>query len=64
EGNEFINSWAVGFFPYEDPTYVFVTLLEHGPHSNLFGSAPTMSGVIDWMVRNRPEYLQNEVAVP
>lgn len=55
--NEFINSWAVGYFPYEDPKYVFVTLLERGPRTNLFGSAPTMSGVIDWMVANRPEYV-------
>jgi penicillin-binding protein 2 len=58
--NEFINSWAVGYFPYEDPKYVFVTLLERGPHSNLFGSAPTMSRVINWMVHNRPEYLSGD----
>lgn len=55
--NEFINSWAVGYFPYEDPKYVFVTLLEHGPRTNLFGSAPTMSRVMNWLVHNRPEYL-------
>ena len=58
--NEFINSWAVGFFPYENPTYVFVTLLEHGPRTNLFGSAPTMSSVINWLVHNRPEYLNGD----
>lgn len=55
--NEFINSWAVGYFPYDDPKYVFVTLLERGPRTNLFGAAPTMSGVIDWMVTHRPEYV-------
>ncbi|MBI4086469.1 hypothetical protein HY416_00600 [Candidatus Kaiserbacteria bacterium] len=55
--NEFINSWAVGYFPYENPKYVFVTLLEHGPRTNLFGSAPTMSRVINWLAHNRPEYL-------
>jgi penicillin-binding protein 2 len=55
--NEYINSWAVGFFPYEEPKYVFVTLLEQGPKNNLFGSAPTMSGVLDWLIKNRPEYL-------
>ena len=59
-GNEFINSWAVGYFPYENPTYVFVTLLEHGPRTNLFGSAPTMSSVINWLVHNRPEYLDGD----
>ncbi len=55
--NEYINSWAVGFFPYEEPKYVFVTLLEQGPKNNLFGSAPTMSGVLDWLIKHRPEYL-------
>lgn len=58
--NQFINSWAVGYFPYEAPKYVFVTLLEHGPHGNLFGSAPTMGAVLNWLVKNRPEYLDIE----
>ena len=56
-GNAFINSWAVGYFPYENPKYVFITLLEHGPHSNLFGSAPTMFNVFSWLVKNCPEYV-------
>ncbi len=56
---EFINSWAVGYFPYEHPKYVYVTLLERGPHNNLFGSAPTMSSVINWLVKNRKEYIQS-----
>lgn len=59
--NEYINSWAVGYFPYEEPRYVFVTLLEQGPKTNLFGSAPTMSGVIAWLVQNRPEYLDSSI---
>jgi penicillin-binding protein 2 len=63
-GNAFINSWAVGYFPYENPKYVFVTLLEHGPHNNLFGSAPTMSGVFNWLAKNRPEYLKIDNTKP
>jgi len=55
--NEYINSWAMGYFPYENPKYVFVTLLERGPSNNLFGAAPTMSRVVDWLILNRPEYL-------
>ena len=62
--NEFINSWAVGYFPYEEPQYVFVTLLEQGPARNLFGAAPTMSRVVDWMKKNRPEYLGIETVAP
>ncbi len=29
--NQYTNSWAVGFFPYEDPQYAFVVVLERGP---------------------------------
>ena len=53
----FVNSWVVGYVPYEEPKYVFVLLMEHGPRENLFGAAPTMRGVLDWMAEHRPEYL-------
>lgn len=54
---EFVNSWVTGFFPYEEPRYAFVLLMEHGPRANLFGAAPVMSQVVAWMVENTPEYL-------
>lgn len=60
--NEYINSWAVGYFPYEEPQYAFVTLLERGPANNLFGAAPTMSRVVDWLIEHRPEYVGKETA--
>ncbi|MEK7099964.1 MAG: penicillin-binding transpeptidase domain-containing protein, partial [Patescibacteria group bacterium] len=28
--NEFYNAWAVGFFPYENPKYVYVVVMEKG----------------------------------
>ncbi len=62
EGNQFINSWVAGYFPYEHPQYAFVALLEHGPRSNLFGAAPTMSRVFQWLAEERPEYLGIELA--
>lgn len=31
KGNTRVNSWAIGFFPYENPQYAFVTLMENGP---------------------------------
>lgn len=60
-GKNYINSWVVGYFPYEDPQYAFIMLLEHGPYTNLFGAAPTMRSVFDWMITNRPEYVGSEV---
>lgn len=29
--NEYINSWLIGFFPYESPKYAFVATLDRGP---------------------------------
>ena len=29
--NQFDNSWVEGFFPYDDPQYAFVVVLERGP---------------------------------
>lgn len=54
---QFINSWVIGYFPYEKPRYAFVLILERGPHKNLFGAAPTMRGVFDWMAEHRPGYV-------
>lgn len=31
KGNTRVNSWLIGFFPYESPRYAFVTLMENGP---------------------------------
>ncbi len=29
--NEFLNSWMVGFFPYEHPRFAYAIVLERGP---------------------------------
>ncbi len=31
KGNTRVNSWSMGFFPYEAPKYAFVVLMENGP---------------------------------
>lgn len=54
---EFVNSWVVGFYPYEKPKYVFILLMERGPRTNLFGAAPIMSQFFTWVSKNMPEYL-------
>ncbi|KKU80098.1 MAG: Cell division protein ftsi/penicillin-binding protein 2 [Parcubacteria group bacterium GW2011_GWA1_47_8] len=54
---KFINSWVVGFFPYEKPRYAFAVVMERGPYSNDIGGVYVMRQMLDWMWQNAPEYL-------
>lgn len=55
-----VNSWVAGYFPYEEPKYAFVLLMEYGPRSNMVGAGSVMGRVFEWMAEYRPEYFQNE----
>lgn len=57
-GNAYVNSWAAGFFPYEDPEYAFILMMDRAPRSNALGSTRIMGDVVEWMSVHRPEYLQ------
>ncbi len=37
--NQYINSWFIGFWPYTEPRYVIVYMLEKGSSSNTHGAA-------------------------
>lgn len=37
--NQYINSWFVGFWPYTEPKYAIVYMLEKGPSTNTKGAA-------------------------
>lgn len=54
---QFVNSWVTGFFPYENPRYAFVVIMERGPVQNLVGASAVMRGFLDWLNQNTPEYL-------
>jgi penicillin-binding protein 2 len=54
-----VNSWITGFWPYEDPKYAFVVMMEHGSVHNLIGAAAAMRQTIDWMSVNTPEYFKD-----
>lgn len=56
---EFVNSWSVGFFPYDNPRYAFAILMEKGPRSNTIGATYVMRQLLDWMNQNTPEYFKN-----
>jgi penicillin-binding protein 2 len=57
-GNTNTNSWIVGFFPYENPKYAFVILMERGPKAASGNATRVMSEVIDYMSVYTPEYLK------
>lgn len=56
--NEFHNSWAVGFFPYENPRYVYTVVMEKGPAKNTIGGVYIMSQVLAELSQTAPEYFK------
>jgi len=58
---QFVNSWVIGFWPYENPKYAFTVVMEKGPVQNLTGATFVMRTLLDWMHTNTPEYLKNEI---
>lgn len=63
-GNAFVNSLAIGFFPYDEPKYAFVLLMERAPRSNTLGATTIMGDVVRWIREHRPEYLDLEPLPP
>lgn len=53
---QFMNSWVVGFFPYEEPKYAFAVVMERAPAGTLQGSPYVMYQMMRWMKDNTPEY--------
>ncbi len=54
--NEFYNSWAVGFFPYDDPKYAYAVVMERGPNTNAVGGIYVMYQVLSELRQTAPEY--------
>lgn len=55
---QFMNSWVVGFWPADNPRYAFATVLERAPAGTLSGAAPAMRPFFEWLLQNRPEYVE------
>ena len=56
-----LNTWAAGYWPYEDPQYAFIILMEHAPYANRLGGTRLMGDVMEWISVHRPEMLGIEV---
>lgn len=55
---QFVNSWISGFWPYEQPKYAFVIIMERGPVTNTLGALYVMRQTMLWLAEQRPEYLR------
>ncbi|MFZ2072452.1 MAG: penicillin-binding transpeptidase domain-containing protein [Minisyncoccia bacterium] len=53
-----VNSWVMGFFPYQAPKYAFIVLMEAGPSTNSVGAVSVMRQLLDWMSINTPDYFK------
>lgn len=56
--NEWYNSWAVGFFPYEKPKYAYVVVMERGPAGNGVGGIYVMHQALTKLHQTAPEYFE------
>lgn len=53
-----VNSWGVGFFPYEKPRYAFAIVMEKGSRENVVGANAAMRDLLVWMASSTPEYIK------
>jgi len=53
-----VNSWSVGFFPYNNPKYAFAVVMEKGPSHNTVGGTYVMRNLFDWMSIHTPQYFK------
>ena len=56
--NEFYNSWAVGYFPYDNPKYVYVVVMERGPSTNSIGGIFATYTALSRLHQTAPEYFE------
>jgi len=47
-----VNSWAIGFWPYEDPKYAFAVMAEQGPRNYRYSVSRVMTRLFTWMNEN------------
>jgi penicillin-binding protein 2 len=52
-----VNSWFIGFVPYEKPKIAMAVVLERGTASNLVGAPSAARQIIEWITVYRPKLL-------
>ncbi len=47
-----VNSWVMGYYPYDKPQYAFVIIMENGDVKNLVGASSVMRKLLQYIVEN------------
>jgi len=55
---KYVNSWSVGFFPYDEPKYAWAVVMERGPSLNAVGATVAVRELFDWMTVYSREYFK------
>lgn len=53
-----VNSWVIGFFPYEKPRYAFAVVMDRGMKGNTTNASYVAARLMQWMAEHTPEYLR------
>jgi cell division protein FtsI/penicillin-binding protein 2 len=53
-----VNSWVIGFFPYENPRYAFAIVMERGVKGNTMNATYVARQFFTWMASTTPEYFE------
>ncbi|QQG37521.1 MAG: hypothetical protein HYS26_02685 [Candidatus Kaiserbacteria bacterium] len=56
--NQYMNSWSIGFWPADNPHYAYAVVLEKARAGTLSGAAPGFRPFVEWLIANRPEYIE------
>ena len=54
---QLVNSWITGYFPYDNPKYAFVVIMEKADRNNPFGAVFVMRETLEWM-RDNTDYIK------
>lgn len=57
-GNTGVNSWVVGFWPYNEPKYAYAIVMERGSINNQFGAVLVMYEFLNWVNLYANEYIK------
>ena len=58
-----VNSWVIGFFPYDNPKYAFAIVMDRGVKGNTTNASYVASKLFPWLAQNAPEYIGKEKPV-
>jgi penicillin-binding protein 2 len=56
--NQYFNAWAVGFWPYNAPKYVYVVMMDQGPTGDIYGGIFVVHQFLESLHSVAPEYFQ------